>query len=185
MSEKEVSAKEKRREAMEVGRFLGWLKRVEPEIYEELEAEAKEKGIPIHRLIADRLRFVQTLIHARGLSTEDLFQALYVWRELYTWAMESFLNIYEHFISRGLQSYVEVMKLINEELTREERLEKERRRREMAKILSPFLMAMASTMVPPEMRKVLFQTMLPAGTEAKKKPELIRIPAKGKTTSKA
>jgi len=175
MSVEEAKGKGRRKdEAMEVGRFLGWLKRMDSDLYAYIQEICESENKKPTDVIRELLKYAVLVRSASSLTVEQLFQALHVWNELHTWAMNTFLSLYEHFITRGIESYATVLNAVKEQTEREERIERMRVRSKMLDIMRPVVTLLMANMVPPQMRSIL-QSSMSGVTPGKpqSKPELI------------
>ena len=106
------------REAMDVGRLLGFLKRRDPELYEQIMQESELSGQKPTDLIYESLTFRYLSMRAQvaKLNAAELMAAFEFWYQLNKLLISQQMQMLKWFFTEGLKSYGEMIDLVESKM---------------------------------------------------------------------
>ena len=115
MSEKERMSKE---ETQAIGRFLGWLSKKNPDLYEKLMEEAEGRGVKPHELIREAIWFYLIDLKSKevGADISQHLASLDFWLRIEEQLVERRINQLMLFFNQFFQLYTDMIQSIMSKL---------------------------------------------------------------------
>lgn len=115
MTEKEKMTKE---ETQAIGRFLGWLSKKYPDLYEKLMEEAEQRGIKAHELIKEAIWFYLIDLKSKevGADISQHLASLDFWLRIEESLVERRINQLMLFFNQFFQLYTDMIQSIMSKL---------------------------------------------------------------------
>ena len=115
MSEKEKMGKE---ETQSIGRFLGWLSKKDPDLYEKLMEEAEQRGVKPHELIKEAIWFYLIDLKSKevGADISQHLASLDFWLRIEESLVERRINQLMMFFDQFFQLYTNMIQSIMSKL---------------------------------------------------------------------